>query len=650
MTLTMSSREKLLRKDRLSEDDCEHKQEFNFNSYSCADDHLPCMYPSRIPSNVSIFSSQSPSNESVHSMVSTDTPLTLPSLFYTPPLKGIESHSVSFNGPPYPPHTPPSIPSLSLHVSESVPSITSTPLSMSSSFSSVSSSPVIPSIVIQPSRSASLPLHMSPKTRLLYKGEYGYVFHEIVDRIEIAIKQPKIILPLHASTELKRLLAFTQDPTMYCNSSQFLITHPSLSTFHLNQTLDLFTFDFLNECFILSNLKHRHIITPSFMRPIQLPDLHEHPKNSTLLTLSAPRIHMPLYPYTVESIITKQIYCSMEDRKRILFELLKALHYLHLQRVVHGDIKASNILLTKYMDVVLNDMGLSKILMDQKSQSTSPQTLYCIHNRPVELLLGSFEISTASDMWAFGCVMGELLRCDGSVPSFPFTSIFNFEELTSTSDVFSIPQSIQKQLLSIFSKLGTPTEHTLPGLKRMPLYNPSWTLYAPSKSYRSFLPDPLSSKALDLLSHLWDYDPVKRYTALQAMQHPFFSEYHNQIELGLSPHDIASWCKPIQCSTEVRKECNTHLSLEHIQQVCASEPWGESDQSCWKLAKRLFLRYVQEMHGHKKMPWDETKRKLLEEVSIFVSVKICKSVGMDKYKHVLPFQHQFLSCIKWQLC
>ncbi|KAG8953514.1 hypothetical protein FRC04_002356 [Tulasnella sp. 424] len=55
------------------------------------------------------------------------------------------------------------------------------------------------------------------------------------------------------------------------------------------------------------------------------------------------------------------------NRVKLLCETADAIHYLHLNKVVHGDIKASNILISDEYRVLLCDFGLTKVLHSKTS-------------------------------------------------------------------------------------------------------------------------------------------------------------------------------------------------------------------------------------------------------------------------------------------
>lgn len=118
--------------------------------------------------------------------------------------------------------------------------------------------------------------------------------------------------------------------------------------------------------------------------------------------------------------------------------------------------------------------------------------------------------STSIDMWAVGCLFGELLL---GKPLFPGRNELD-------------------QLVQIFQLLGTPNNRIWDGSEEL------------LESLRiSFSPQPysliqsrfpqLSELGVDLLDGLLCFDPEKRYSALKARNHPFFDEEPKQAPLYL---------------------------------------------------------------------------------------------------------------------
>ena len=120
--------------------------------------------------------------------------------------------------------------------------------------------------------------------------------------------------------------------------------------------------------------------------------------------------------------------------------------------------------------------------------------------------MGSRKYSTPVDIWSVGCIFAEMANGRPLV--------------AGTSE--------QDQLDRIFRLLGTPTLQDYPALAELPEYatllgDSSKNYPSPSSGLASLVPT-LPPDGVDLLSRMLQYDPGKRITASQALEHAFFQE------------------------------------------------------------------------------------------------------------------------------
>jgi len=115
--------------------------------------------------------------------------------------------------------------------------------------------------------------------------------------------------------------------------------------------------------------------------------------------------------------------------------------------------------------------------------------------------MGATTYSTAIDMWSVGCIFAELLLKE------PLFQAQGELELISM----------------IFKLLGAPTKSSWPDYSSLPLAK-TITLPSPQPhQFRQKFPY-LTSAGLDLLMSFLTYDPERRITAAEALQHPYFTE------------------------------------------------------------------------------------------------------------------------------
>ncbi|KAL3276139.1 hypothetical protein HHI36_020858 [Cryptolaemus montrouzieri] len=197
-------------------------------------------------------------------------------------------------------------------------------------------------------------------------------------------------------------------------------------------------------------------------------------------------------------IIIKEntIILTTANIKSYLLQTLQGLEYLHLNWILHRDLKPNNLLVNSDGILKIGDFGLAK-LYGSPSRLMTHQVVTRWYRAP-ELLFGAKQYGTCIDMWAVGCILGELLL---RVPLFPGESDLD-------------------QLTKIFGVFGNPTEEIWPGLKTLVDYI----------EFKPFTPIPLKNiftaagdDLLDLLEALLVLNPNKRKTCTQCLQMPFFS-------------------------------------------------------------------------------------------------------------------------------
>ncbi|KAF8842575.1 kinase-like protein [Paxillus ammoniavirescens] len=109
---------------------------------------------------------------------------------------------------------------------------------------------------------------------------------------------------------------------------------------------------------------------------------------------------------------------SKEERISILIKVGQALHYIHSEHVVHGDLTGSNILINGEGQPLISDFGLASILEEYNETSYFKSCRPGAFRWVAPELLGeckpSPKPSFKSDVYSYGCVM--LHTLSGKVP------------------------------------------------------------------------------------------------------------------------------------------------------------------------------------------------------------------------------------------
>ncbi|XP_012286312.1 mitogen-activated protein kinase 15 isoform X2 [Orussus abietinus] len=197
----------------------------------------------------------------------------------------------------------------------------------------------------------------------------------------------------------------------------------------------------------------------------------------------------------------------------IMYQLFKAIKYIHSGNVIHRDLKPSNILLNAQCHCKIADFGLARSVTqigDGDGESGSDPTLtdYVATRwyRAPEILIASKRYTKGIDMWSLGCILGEMLL---GKPLFPGSSTINqVERIMAT-----LPPPSEEDLISVSAGYGTNLLQKTPS--------------GPRRTLKELLPD-VAETALDLTSNLIVFNPNYRLTAVEALEHPYVADFHNR--------------------------------------------------------------------------------------------------------------------------
>ncbi|KAF5728231.1 mitogen-activated protein kinase 19 [Tripterygium wilfordii] len=208
---------------------------------------------------------------------------------------------------------------------------------------------------------------------------------------------------------------------------------------------------------------------------------------------------------------------TREHHQFFLYQMLRALKYMHTANVYHRDLKPKNILANANCKLKVCDFGLARVAF-----SDTPTTVFWTDYvatrwyRAPELC-GSFfsKYTPAIDIWGTGCIFAEVLT---GKPLFPGKSVVH-------------------QLELITDLLGIPSSETIAGVR-----NDKARKYLSEMRKKPPVPfaerfpnvDPL---ALRLLKRLLAFDPKDRPTAEEALADPYFK--------GLAKLEREPSCQPI---------------------------------------------------------------------------------------------------------
>ncbi|CAM9306270.1 unnamed protein product, partial [Phaeothamnion confervicola] len=186
--------------------------------------------------------------------------------------------------------------------------------------------------------------------------------------------------------------------------------------------------------------------------------------------------------------------------ERYMFQLCCAIDWCHAHGIMHRDIKPENLLVSRRTDELkLCDFGFARPVAAPKQELTDYVATRWY--RAPELLLGSTRYSHAVDLWAIGCIMGELV--DGQ-PLFPGES-----EIDQLYVVQKMLGPLTAEHAQLFFKNPRFAGLKFPDMTR------------PETLQNRFL-GRLSKRAMGLMCRMLFMEPRDRLTSRSAVEHPLF--------------------------------------------------------------------------------------------------------------------------------
>jgi CTD kinase subunit alpha len=189
------------------------------------------------------------------------------------------------------------------------------------------------------------------------------------------------------------------------------------------------------------------------------------------------------------------------QKKDLAKQMFEALDYLHKRGVLHRDIKAANILVSSDGVLKLADFGLARFYA-KRHQLDYTNRVITIWYRSPELLLGETQYGPAVDIWSAACVLVEIFTRHAIFPG-------NGTEID--------------QLDKIYAVLGTPNKQEWPNLVDMPWFELLRPGYRKPNVFADKYKDRLTPAGFDLLCALFRYDPARRPTAAEVLEHAYFT-------------------------------------------------------------------------------------------------------------------------------
>uniref|UniRef100_A0A8C3RYP0 Cyclin-dependent kinase-like 3 n=1 Tax=Chelydra serpentina TaxID=8475 RepID=A0A8C3RYP0_CHESE len=229
---------------------------------------------------------------------------------------------------------------------------------------------------------------------------------------------------------------------------------------------------------------------------------HENLVNLIEVFRQKKKIHL-VFEFIDHTVLDElQHYSHGLDNKRLrryLFQILRAIEYLHSNNVIHRDIKPENILVSQTGITKLCDFGFARTL-------AAPGDIYTDYvatrwYRAPELVLKDTTYGKPVDIWALGCMIIEMATGKPYLPS------------SSDLDL----------LHKIVTKVGNLTPHLQSIFIRSPVFS---GVVLPEvqhpKNARKKYPK-LCALLADIVHACLQMDPMDRISSTDLLQHDYFT-------------------------------------------------------------------------------------------------------------------------------
>ena len=250
----------------------------------------------------------------------------------------------------------------------------------------------------------------------------------------------------------------------------------------------------LREIKLLTSMNHQNIVR---IQNIIIPDSRE--------TFSYIYLVMELLDTDMDRLIRTNRNLLLDHRRYFVYQVLRALKYLHSANIVHRDLKPSNIFVNKDCRIKIGDFGLARIIGNPEDLGLQSEHCATLWYKSPELLLNLSIHGPPMDVWSVGCILAELIE---GKALFPGESYAN--QITLIAEIIGVPSFLEYQ--NSINENAKRFMSNLPRTRGIPL--------------EKVLPH-ATQEEVDLLKKIFTWNPSSRITIDQCLSHPFFAKFHD---------------------------------------------------------------------------------------------------------------------------
>mmetsp|Transcript_27899 Transcript_27899/g.44397 ORF Transcript_27899/g.44397 Transcript_27899/m.44397 type:complete len:388 (-) Transcript_27899:327-1490(-) len=186
----------------------------------------------------------------------------------------------------------------------------------------------------------------------------------------------------------------------------------------------------------------------------------------------------------------------------ITYQLLRGLKYMHSANIWHRDLKPANLLMNADSSLKLCDFGLARGVDEKMNIQVTDYVVTRWYRAPEVMVCDSYDEKI--DVWAVGCILAEL---QGRKPAFRGS-----DSKDQVSEYLKVLGAQSPDNLKFITN-----EHARKFVEN----------YTAKLKAENLLPEKykgMSKDAMDLMMKMLQFNPHKRISVNQALEHPFFKD------------------------------------------------------------------------------------------------------------------------------
>jgi len=218
------------------------------------------------------------------------------------------------------------------------------------------------------------------------------------------------------------------------------------------------------------------------------------------------------------SFITEDMECSLhqiiaskqtltdDHVKFFIYQVLAGIFYIHSADVVHRDLRPRTLFVNSHSELKIWSFNYAKSLSEEGNINSEYVSVR--YYRAPELVLDE-KHGKPVDIWAIGCILTELLR-----RSPLFTGKDYLDQLNKILEIIGTPE--EDDLGWIQNQAGLKYIKNLPKKNRV--------------VWKDLFPD-ANPDLLDLIDKILVFNPAKRPTVQECLNHPYFHDIYDPEEM-----------------------------------------------------------------------------------------------------------------------